>query len=333
MSKSYRPLSHDAGVAFGAAHFFGKEFGHQQITSKHLLLGILKTPDCDATLSLMKMGTNPYKLGDILRHEMNLTKVERFWEGPITKSPEIDEIENLADQEAQKQGKNLLSTRHLLHAMLQHPQQGVAKWLQFHGVTLVDLQKLPSQKDEQRPHTSGNWALVSEIAKTTLTKAQLIATQHEQTLITSSHILLAILDTPESNAYRQLANLIEHLEPLRANLSSHIHRLNKTRQSESQIKLADEVKKMLDFAVEEYQNTYEFEFIDTHSFLIGILRESNSHAAQVLGNAYITIDQVRAQPRYVREYPVKYSKINLAKQAIIKRVTNWLTFTRNEDTK
>ncbi len=323
MSKTYRPMSQDASLAFGVAHLCAKELGHQQITSEHLLLGILKTPDCDATLSLMKMGTNPYKLGDLLRHEMNLTKVEGYWEGSITKSPEIDEIENLADQEAQKQGNDLLSTRHLLHAILKHPQQRVAKWLQFHGVTFVDLQKLPSQNDEQRPYTSGNWSLVSDIAKTTLTKAQIIAMQNEQTLITSSHVLLAILDSPESNAYRQLTNLIEHLDPLYANLLSHVRRLNKMSQSESEIALADDVKRMLEFAVEESRKTHEFEYIDTHCFLVGILQESNSYAAQVLRNAYVSVDQVRTQPRYIREYPVNYSKIKLAKQAIIRRVTSW----------
>lgn len=318
MSRSNRPMSQDAGKAFGAAYSFAKLFGHRQINSEHLLLGILKTPDCEATSSLKKLGAKPYELSDKLREEMSITKAEEFFEGSISKSSEIKEIESLANLEAQKQYSDLISTRHLLYAIFQSPYCKASKWIQFHGVTLTDLQNMPIQSKEQTQLSNDNWSYFTETAKTVLGRAQLIATENNQTSITNSHILLAILETPESDANRRLTALIDDLETLSANLLNDIKHVDELSNSPSQITLTDELKRMLEIAVEESRKASNAQYVDTYFLLLGIIRESTSYAAHVIEKSYIAIEQIRAQPRYIQEHPVRNSAIRGIKKSILK---------------
>ncbi|MGB1288059.1 MAG: Clp protease N-terminal domain-containing protein [Aggregatilineales bacterium] len=129
-------------------------------------------------------------------------------------------------------------------------------------------------------------------ARMTLSKAQQIAEQFEQTLITPAHILIALPQIEGGVARAVLTSLDLSDEKLRAIFSKLSH--DTTIQPDS-IELAYETKKVLEMAVDEARRMGHH-YIGTEHLLLGLMRV-DSVAIDVLREFDINPEQVKRQTR------------------------------------
>lgn len=323
MAESNLNLSREAKQVFEAAYSFTRFLGQNQLTAEYLLLSLLKAPQSEVAFALTELGYKPRRLGNKLQKEIRIVKSGNFPPETITKSSEIETIEILALKEAKNRNSEFISTLHLLHAILELHNLQANKWLHYHGITLDKLQHLPIPTRKQESIQFQNWDYFSGPVKTILGNAQMIATRYKQNTITTSHILLGMLQTPESNAFKQLSSLTDNLEALTLNISREISFHKESSHSGSRLILGDDLKKMLESAAKDVRFGYDLECIDSRLLLLGIIEQEKTPAAQLLAKSYIGFEQLRDQPKFVREYPSSFSTQPPKKLTVFSNLRRW----------
>lgn len=322
MAESNLKFSLEAKQVYDAAYSFARFFGQNQLSAEHLLLSLLKTPQCEASHVLTNLGVKPHHLGDKLRKEILVTKSDILSTETIRKSSEIEAIELLASQRAEKQKAGFISTVHLLHAICESQNLQANKWLQYHGITQDKLQNLPTLERRWESLPLQNSDYFSGPVRTILVNAQMVANQNKQNPATTSHVLLGILKTPESNAFKQLSHLIEDLDTLSVNLTREISARGES-SSDSNFNLGDDLKMMLLSAANASKYGNGLNCIDSRLLLLGIVEQDKTPAAQLLAKSSVTLEQLRNQPRFVREYPSRFSTKPYKKLSVFSRLHRW----------
>lgn len=323
MADSNLKFSLEAKQVYDAAYSFARFFGHNQLKAEHLLLGLLKTPQCEASLALNKLGVKPHHLGDKLRKEILVTKSDVLSAETITKSAEIEAIELLALKEAEKQEVGFISTLHLLHAILSSQNLQANKWLHYHGITLDEFHNMPTPTRGWESLPLQNPDYFSGPVKTILVNAQMVASQYKQDTATTSHVLLGILKTPESNAFKQLSRLIEDVDVLSENLTREISSCGESSSSDSKLNLGNDLKMMLLSAANASKYGSGLNCIDSRLILLGIVEQDKTPAARLLAKSSVTLEQLRNQPRFVREYPSRFSTKPDKKLSVFSSLRRW----------
>jgi len=134
-------------------------------------------------------------------------------------------------------------------------------------------------------------------AKRVLALSQDEAIRFNHNYIGTEHLLLGLVREGEGVAARVLDSLGVELSKVRTAIEFTIGRGDST-TSPSEITLAPQVKKVIDFAIDEARRLGH-SHVGTEHLLLGIVRESESTAAKVLGSSFgVDLETVR---RYVIE--------------------------------
>jgi ATP-dependent Clp protease ATP-binding subunit ClpA len=121
-----------------------------------------------------------------------------------------------------------------------------------------------------------------------------LANQEAQQLnheyIGTEHILLGLISTDEGTAIKILQSLGMDLEKIRMEVRKLV--VNGIEIVTGQLPKTPRAKKVIEFAMEEVRNL-KHEQLGTGHFLLGLLREQEGVAAQVLMNLGLKIEEVR----------------------------------------
>src|SRR5919199_1577761 len=132
----------------------------------------------------------------------------------------------------------------------------------------------------------------TERARKVLTLAQEEARRLNHNYVGTEHLLLGLLDEGEGVATKVLDNLGVELSRVRAEVERIIGRGD--RMFVGQIGLTPRAKKVLQLAIDEAR-LLKHRYISTEHLLLGLLREGEGIAADVLKRLDVTLEQARAQ--------------------------------------
>jgi len=132
----------------------------------------------------------------------------------------------------------------------------------------------------------------SERARRVLTLAQEEAHHFNHTYIGTEHILLGLVREEEGVGAKVLANLGVGLSKVRSAVEFIIGRGEKP--STSEIGLTPRAKRVIELAIDEARHLGH-NYIGTEHLLLGLLREGEGVAADVLDSLGITLERVRAE--------------------------------------
>ena len=130
-------------------------------------------------------------------------------------------------------------------------------------------------------------------AKRVLALAQDEAIRFNHNYIGTEHLLLGLVREGEGVAARVLDSLGVELSKLRRAVEFTIGRGDSTK-SPSEITLAPQVKKVFELAIDEARHLGH-SHVGTEHLLLGIVRESESIGAKVLGSLGVELERVRQQ--------------------------------------
>jgi len=112
--------------------------------------------------------------------------------------------------------------------------------------------------------------------------------------IGTEHILLGLVKEGSGVAANVLENLDVDLEKVRIEVEKYVSTPGETMSAASSLPFTPKAKKVLELAMEEARNL-EHNYIGTEHLLLGLLRESEGMAAQVLLNLGVKLEDVRAE--------------------------------------
>ncbi|MFH0910014.1 MAG: ATP-dependent Clp protease ATP-binding subunit [Planctomycetota bacterium] len=112
--------------------------------------------------------------------------------------------------------------------------------------------------------------------------------------IGTEHLLLGLVKEGSGVAANVLENLNVDLEKVRLEVEKYVTANSGTMTSSSTLPFTPRAKKVLEFAMEEARNL-EHNYVGTEHLLLGLLREKEGMAAQVLLNLNVKLEEVRAE--------------------------------------
>lgn len=139
-------------------------------------------------------------------------------------------------------------------------------------------------------------------ARRVLTEAQVEAQRFQHNYIGTEHLLLGLLREKEGLAIQVLSNLGVVLNDVRARIESIIGKGERTAPGE--VGLTRRARKVIELAVEEAQRIHH-NYVGTEHLLLGLVREGEGIAAQVLKDIGVDLTLARAEmAKVLREGPV-----------------------------
>ncbi len=112
--------------------------------------------------------------------------------------------------------------------------------------------------------------------------------------IGTEHILLGLVKEGSGVAANVLENLGIDLEKIRLEVEKYVSSPGETISASASLPFTPKAKKVLELAMEEARNL-EHNYIGTEHLLLGVLREQDGMAAQVLLNLGVKLEDVRAE--------------------------------------
>jgi ATP-dependent Clp protease ATP-binding subunit ClpA len=148
-------------------------------------------------------------------------------------------------------------------------------------------------RTDERSDKTGPFDRFNDRAKRVLALAQDEAIRFNHNYIGTEHLLLGLVREGEGVAARVLDSLGIELSQVRRSIEFTIGRGDSSK-SLSEITLAPQVKRVFELAIDEARRLGHGH-VGTEHLLLGIVRESESRAAKVLGSLGVDLEKVRHQ--------------------------------------
>jgi ATP-dependent Clp protease ATP-binding subunit ClpA len=314
-----RKLHGKARRAIFFAHYEASQFGSPNIETEHLLLGLLHEAH---TADRRFLGSEISR--ESIREEIKAHKVmcERTSIGldlPFTN--ECKRALAYAAEEAHRLGNKHIGTEHLLLGLLREEDSFAARMLQRRGVELEQIRKEISvspprihsgqsdreslavserpvgetetaQPVERRHQPRQSFEHYTERARCALFFARFEASQFGTSSIETEHLLLGLLREGKAHL-RLFVEPVSALESIRRQLEMHTphpHGINIPMSVD--LPPTEECRRALSCGAEEAQRLQR-ELIGPEHLLMGILREEQSFAAQMLRERGADLEETR----------------------------------------
>lgn len=272
------------------------QVGDSSVGMEHVLLGLLREPECGAVRLLVLLGVGPDQLRSVLQQHQ-----EQSRDRAVRDTSSGQRLVELAYQESRRLGSPLIDTEHLLLALIRERHGIAGRVLAELGLELEAVRDAvlhpPTEPLPSRVAPATSESGFSVALHEVLDFAQQEAAQAGKTEVTPEHLLLALLRDSNGTPAQLLRTCNLSLEQLREVLdlpmvpsavpSSEGYPL--TLASQSVLTLAQEEARLLDSTT-----------IETEHLLLGLLRDSKSVIAHVLSWLGIEYEPIR---RAIRPLP------------------------------
>ena len=299
------------------AHYEASQFGSTTIETEHLLLGLLREAHTTIKRFLGAEISQESIREQIKAHTLILEKTSASFDLPFAN--ESKRVLAYAAEEAQRLGVRLIGTEHLLLGLLREEDGFAARMLHERGVSLEwsrrevlesysqlraergnimtsavagrlmdEKAATPSVERRQQPRKS--FAPYNERARRALLFARLEASQLGASSIETEHLMLGLLR--EGKALLGLfAEPVKALQSIRAKIEQRTPRGNPSPMG-MDLPLTEECRRALYYGAEEAQKLNR-DLIGPEHLLMGVFREEQSLAAQVLRERGISLEEIR----------------------------------------
>jgi len=299
----YERFTDRARKAMQLANQEAKRLHHEYIGTEHILLGLIKEGTGGAAIVLNNL-------------DLDLKKIRQEVEKIVQSGPDIVTIGKLPQtprarkaiqysiDEARNLKHNYMDTEHLLLGLLREQEGVAAQVLMNLGLTLekvreevlallghhmepADCKPEPTAPEAPRP--------VYELFTDRARKVMQLANQEAQRLnheyIGTEHILLGLIKEGSGVAANVLKNLDVDLKKIRLEVEKILH-LGPHMPTIAKLPMTLMAKNVLEYSIEEARNL-NHNYVGTEHLLLGLLREPESVAADVLMHFGLTLDKVR----------------------------------------
>lgn len=326
----YERFTDKAQKVIQLANYEAQRFGHEYIGTEHILLGLIKEGTGVAANILKNLHVDVLKIRqEIERIVESGPKLELETRGKLPMTPRAKQVLTYAMEESRTLNHNYVGTEHILLGLLRE-QEGVASQvLMAQGlrvdevreevrkllgggsesisldgprslgalpVTHSDSQPAGCELDSSRSADRESNALFERFTDRAL-KAMRFANQEAQRLnheyVGTEHLLLGLVKEGSGVAANVLKNLDVDLCKTRAEAEK-IVPAGPDLVILGRLPQTPRARKAIEYAKEEAFNL-SHNYVGTEHLLLGLLREQEGVAAQVLKNLGIKLDDVRAE--------------------------------------
>ncbi len=249
----------------GFAQVEAQRFQHKYIGTEHLLLGLLDVTDCMAVLVLASMGIEPQKVRNAV--EFIIGRGDRIVLGEIGLTPRAKKVIELAVDEARQMNHHYIGTEHILLGLIREGEGIAAGVLESVGVNL----------EKARRHTITVLGIHNLPEGTSAGKDE-----GNQPVTTRSYYSFSLQSSERAE------NTPNPTSPPS----------DATRSQIPYSKFTERARRVLSLAQEEAQR-FQHNYIGTEHLLLGLVRQQDGIASQVLKNLGVELRKVRSTVEFI----------------------------------
>lgn len=258
----YGPFTERARKVLSFAQEEARRLSHNYIGTEHLLLGLLDVPDGAAMQVFDNMGVEPGKVRNAV--EFIINRPDRILTGgEIGLTPRAKKVLELAVDEARRMNLPYVGTEHLLLGLI----------LEGEGIAAGVLESVGINLEKAR------WYTITVLGIHDLSGGA-AGSQVQQPDVTPSYYRFSLKSSQRAERTQNPTS---------------------PPSDRSQIpfdKFTERAKKALSLAQEEAQR-FQHNYIGTEHLLLGLVRERDGIAAQVLKNLGVELDKVRSTVEFI----------------------------------
>lgn len=304
----FAPFTDRARKVMAAADRESRRHSHKYVGTGDILLSLVKESGSVGAGVLKNLGVNARKL----RLEVN----KLVESGPLDTATgkfgqdlHAEKIVEYALAEARTLNHDYVGTQHLLLGLLRESSGTAAQALVNLGLRLEDIRKevlhILGQEQPQGDELTATETVGTNTVEDAMferftdraRKVMALANQEAQRLnheyIGTEHILLGLVKEGSGTGATVLKNLGMDIEGLR----SEVEKLVKSGPDMvimGKLPQTPRAKRVVEYAIEEAR-AFNHRYIGTEHILLGLLREKEGIAAQVLTNLGLNLDEVRRE--------------------------------------
>lgn len=221
--------------------------------------------------------TNPIRLGDLI-------------DSVLDEHPDGSEFDHLSDAVALAHQLGDLGD-HLVGHFVDQARRSGASWTdigQYLGVTKQAAQKrfVPRETDELDFPEGGRLSRFTPRARNVIVAARTAAEQHGNSRVRNEHLVIGLCSEPDGLAAQALVAQGCPLDAVRAGMEAE---LGKAGRAKIGIRFSREAKKSLELSLRAALHLGH-NYIGTEHLLLGILRNDDDRAAELLDGLGVTHD-------------------------------------------
>ena len=305
-SKEYEniPFSHSVKDILKHTLDLASKSGNQNILFEHLFLAVITDKNSNIQSILSKFDFDISNARELLS-KLVQKKIKRLEHPETTEDEEKDSFESLYQNEAlsdifdravsklSASGYEILGTEQIMASILESDNSELAATLNEYGITSQSFEEKLASTGDRKSEFEGKKIIFTPNAFYMMNKALQTAKELGSSSITPEHILLGILKTKKGLAYE----IIKSFDINEKRLAEDILRPIEKQMPETLIimKLAKEEARRIGRNV-----------VGTEMFLLGILGEGSSIAAEVLKDLEITMKDARQEVESLIGYGNEY---------------------------
>ena len=296
-----------------------QKFGEGFVSTEHLLLGLVREPDSVASRVLEKLGVTNNRVR--VEVEKQLPRGDPDPSAGMTLTPRAKRVIDLAYDEARGLNNAYIGTEHLLLGLVREGDGLAGRVLAKLGVdlerarrevvALQDAEAASRGETNVRPRTTFTddlrhyrWDAYDAEAQAALLRAHAVAESLGETHLTPLHLVLSLLESPDSGALRALQAVGIEPERLRAEVER--HRVWAEGAPES-IQLSPNGRKVMDGATLEAQGLGSDRLGSEH-LLLGLFRGNPDGLGRILTDLGASLTALRQAARELPDEPAPFEE-------------------------
>jgi ATP-dependent Clp protease ATP-binding subunit ClpA len=317
----YEHFTDRALTVMKLADYIAHRFNLEYVTTEHLLLAILKTGSGVAVNALRNLAINKgIDLGQLQEEIEKIVPCGSYPFGrdrlPLT--PSVKQVIADANEESEFLDASFVGTEHLLLALVRQKESVAAQAILNVGLKLEEVRgevlrllgrEIPVEKDSNVPprpnavqpaaqagsgaakEKSAMYERFTDRARKVMQLANQEAQRFNHEYIGTEHILLGLIKEGAGVAANVLKNLDIDLRKIRLEVEK-IIQSGPEMVTIGKLPQTPMAKKVIEYAIEEARSL-NHNYIGTEHLLLGLLREEDTVAAQILLNLGLKLEDVR----------------------------------------
>jgi len=297
------------------------KLGGNVVSTEHILLGLLREKDSIAARVLEYLGVSFEKVRAELERS-GLVRKPPTKEAPTSWSPKAKRVLELALEEAGELNPrlglpNYIDTEHLLLGLIREGEGQAARVLraldvdfdrvraevvtQLGGTGAAPAASAGRDASEKGATRASDelWQRFTGPATRVVQYSQEEARKLGADVVSSEHVLLGLLREGDGIAARVLERLGISLGRVRAEVQRRVGVIDNRVRMEAPTQWSPKAKRVLEVTLEEARTVNPLVglpiYVDTEHILLGLIREEENQAVQILRALNVDFDRVRAE--------------------------------------
>lgn len=279
---------------------------HEYVGTEHLLLGLVKDEEGVAIAVLVNLGADLAEIREKVEAIVKQGDAATARRLDLPYTSHAKKVLELSMSELRELGHSYIGTEHLLLGLLREEEGIAAQVLVDCGIHLEQaraetIRLLGTEEFRHSSHPRpSSWAgraaayNFTDRVRKVLQMAREEAARLRHEYVGTEHLLLAVIKEGEGAAAAVLTNLNVDCEDIRKTVENVVKRGKARGAADPDLPYTSRAKKVLELAMGEARDL-RHAHVGTEHLLLGLLGEEKGIAAQVLADAGITLEVVRAE--------------------------------------